>query len=36
MRVRRVVVGRPFVEMICDIERGWVRGRVFEINYDDL
>lgn len=36
MGVRRVVISRPFMEMIRNIERGWVRGCVFEIHDDYL
>ena len=36
MRTGRMVVDRPFMEMICDIERGWVWRSIFEIDHDDL
>ena len=31
-----MVVGRPFVEVVGDVEGRRVRSGVFEIDYDDL
>lgn len=31
-----MVICCPFLEVICDVVCGWVRTRIFEIDYDDL